>query len=239
MANAELDHVMDLIGLKYAVDVVPLTIGNKTLKILQLKDFEEYLVELIDEKGAKFKDLPFWAKVWDASFILAYFLGRQPVVLGQQMLEIGAGIGIVGIYAALCGHQVTLTDINDDALLFARANALLSGVPQVRVLKLDWTSPDLPRTYDVIVGSEVVYDRSSYPALVQFLRNALSPEGIIFLAKNAELHAPMFFAELTKYFEFKQNTQTVKTSDEPCKISLYAIRRKQGQPPAVGETLKG
>ena len=41
-------------------------------------------------------DLPFWAKVWEASFVLAYFLGRQPVVPGRRILEIGAGIGVVG-----------------------------------------------------------------------------------------------------------------------------------------------
>ena len=238
MANIELDHVMDLIGRKYAVDVVPLKIGNKILKILQLKNFEDYLVELIDQKGAKIMDLPFWAKIWDSSFLLAYFLGRQPVVLGQQMLEIGAGMGIVGIYAALCGHRVTVTDINEDALLFARANALLNGVPQVQVRMLDWTAPDLSETYNVIFGSEVVYDRQSYPALVYFLRRVLSPKGMIFLAKNAELNAPTFFVELTKYFEFKQNTQTVRTSEESQDITLYAVRPKQSVP-ASAETIEG
>lgn len=227
MANTELDSVMDMIGRKYSVDTVPLKIGNKTLTILQIKNYEEYVVELIEEKGSDIKDLPFWAKVWDSSFLLAYFLGKQPVVFGQRMLEIGAGMGIVGIYAALCGHRVTLTDINEDALLFARANALLNGVPQGQVRMLDWNAPDSTETYDVILGSEVVYDRPSYPALVQFLQKTLEPKGIIFLAKNAQLHAPLFFAELTKYFEFKQNTQTVKSSEGPNEISLYAIRPKQ------------
>jgi 2-polyprenyl-3-methyl-5-hydroxy-6-metoxy-1,4-benzoquinol methylase len=239
MSNVELDHIMGLIGQKYAVDTVPLTIGNRTLKILQIKDYEEYVVDLIDGKGAAIKDLPFWAKVWESSFLLAYFLGKQPVVFGQQMLEIGCGMGIVGIYAALCGHRVTVTDINEDALLFARANALLNAVPQVRVRALDWNSSDLKETYDVILGSEVVYDRQSYPALVRFLRRTLDPKGIIFLAKNAELHAPLFFTELTKYFEFKQNSQTVRTGEQPKEISLYAIRPKQGATAAGAESIKG
>jgi len=217
---------MDRISSKYSVEVVPLRIGDKTLQVLQLKNFEDYLEELIDTGNVGIMDLPYWAKVWDASLLLAYYLGRQPVVLGQRVLEIGAGMGIVGIYAAHCGHTVTLTDIDEDALLFAKANALLNQTPQLDVARLDWNDTDISQPYDVIVGSEVLYDRQSYPTLVQFLRKALAPHGIIILAKNAELNTPAFFAELTKYFEFKQTIQTVRSSEEELRICLYAIRRK-------------
>lgn len=223
---SELDLLLEQIRKNYEVETVPLQIGNKTLKLLQFKDFEEYLTELIDTESVGIMDLPYWAKVWESSFLLAFFLGKQPVVLGQRMLEIGAGIGAVGIYAGLCGHRVTITDINEDALLFARANVLLNSATQVDVRKLDWNDGADIERYDVIFGSEVVYDRKSYPALVDFLNRALAPNGIIFLAKDATLHAPAFFAELTKIFEFKETTQSVRSDGEARKICLYAIRRK-------------
>lgn len=226
---SELDQLMAQIKGKYDVEVVPLKIGDKVIKLLQLRDFEEYIENLVHSESVGIMDLPFWAKVWDSSFLLAYFLGKRPVVLGQRVLEIGAGIGVVGIYAALCGHKVTITDINEDALLFARANVLLNGAAQAQVQKLDWNEENLPEPYDVIVGSEVVYDRKSYPLLVDFLKRALAPEGMIFLAKNADLHAPKFFVELTKYFEFKQTTQTLGAGEDAQQISLYAIRRKQNK----------
>jgi len=226
MPGSELDDLMDRIGRKYDVEAVPLRIGDRTLKILQLKDFEAYLEELIEGKGAGIGDLPYWAKVWDASILLAYFLGRQPVAVGRQILEIGAGIGVVGIYAALCGHRVTISDIDDDALLFARANVLLNDLTGVEVKKIDWNTPELGRSYDVIAGSEVVYQRETYPALVNFLRRALAPEGMIFLAKNAGLNTPKFFEELTRYFELKQTIQNIRSEGEDQRIALYAIRRK-------------
>jgi len=229
MKNDELDRLMVEIRNKYSVDVVPLKIGDKVLKILQIKDLEDYLEQLIEIKSAGFKDLPYWSKLWDASFMLAYFLGRQQVVLGRKMLEIGAGLGIVGIYATLCGHQVTITDIDDDALRFARTNALLNGLPSLDVRKLDWSDPAFDETYDVIVGSEVIYDRETYPVLVQFLRKALAPGGIIFLAKDATLHAPTFFEQLTRYFEFKQTTQAMRSDGENRQIILYAIRSKENR----------
>lgn len=229
MENSELDRLMAEIGKRYTVDVVPLKIGDKVLKILQIKDLEDYLAQLIELKSAGFKDLPYWSKLWDASFMLAYFLGKQQVVLGRKMLEIGAGLGIVGIYAALCGHQVTITDIDDDALRFAKINALLNGLPALKVRKLDWNDPGFDEQYDVIVGSEVVYDRETYPVLVQFLRRALAPGGIIFLAKDATLQTPTFFEQLTRYFEFKQTTQAMRLDGESREIVLYAIRSKENR----------
>jgi predicted nicotinamide N-methyase len=223
----ELDELMKQISGRYAVETVPLKIADKVLRVLQIKNYEEYVAGLVEEKGVGALELPFWAKIWDSSLLLAFFLGKQPVALGQRILEIGAGTGIVGIYAALCGHRVTISDINEDALLFARANALLNGVPHVEVRRLDWRHPDLSEPYDLIVGSEVVYDRDLYPALVAFLRKAMAPDGLMFLAKNAQLNAPKFFELLTKDFELKEKIHRFGGEGDNQRIALYAIRMKK------------
>lgn len=218
---------MERIRSKYDVETVPFKFGDRVLEILQMKDFVAHLEQLVEEESVDLLNLPYWAKVWEASVLLAYFLGKQPVEMGKKMLEIGAGIGVVGIYAALCGHRVTITDVNEDALLFARANAILNGLPNADIRKLDWNEPDLPDRYDVIFGSEVIYDRKSYPLLVNFLDRALAPGGMIFLSKHEDLRAPTFFTELTKKFEFKQTVRTVHSDGEPQRICLYAIRSKK------------
>lgn len=222
---SELESLLEQIRRKYKVETVPLRIGGKEIQVLQMENLESYIEELIEKENAGIMDLPFWAKIWDTSFILAYFLGKQPIIPWQRMLEIGAGLGIVGIYASLCGHNVTITDIDEDALLFARANVLLND-SKAEVKKLDWNTPDLGDRYEVIFGSEVIYDRKNYPLLISFLRRALAPNGTIFLAKNTSLHAPAFFEELTKYFKFKHTVQTVRSGEETQQISLYAIRFK-------------
>jgi predicted nicotinamide N-methyase len=226
LQDSELAQLMGRIEERYAVEVVPVKIGSKILRILQLRDFEKYIEEFVEAKEGSAMELPFWAKVWESTFVLSYFLGKQPVVLGRRMLELGAGVGVVGIYAALCGHHVTITDNNADALLFARANALLNGCPQVEVRKLDWRHTDLPHQYEVIFGSEIIYDRHSYGALVEFLRTTLTPTGVIFLSKNEQLPTPTFFPELTRHFKFKQTTQTLAGEGEATRIVLYAIRHK-------------
>lgn len=222
----ELDQVLGRIKDKYQVSTVPLKIGDKRLKVLQLDDFVAYLETIVAADTVEFHDLPYWAKVWESSFVLAYFIGRQPVTFGRRWLEIGAGLGIVGVYAALCGHQVTITDIHPDALLFARANALLNDCPGVAVRALDWAAPDPSDRYEVIFGSEVVYERSTYPILVNFFDQTLAPDGRVFLAKNASLPTPKFFVELTKRFKFKQKEVPLPGADDGESVLLYAIRRK-------------
>jgi len=222
---SELNLLMEQIRQKYNIETVPLRMAGKVLQVLQIKDFESYLQELVETKPVGAMDLPYWAKLWEAGFLLSYFLGKQPVIPWHRMLEIGAGMGIVGLYASLCGHNVTITDSEDDALLFAKANVLLND-SKADVRKLDWNSPKLDEPYEVIFGSELTCDRKTYPLVVEFLKKALVPNGTIFLAKHTTLHTPVFFEELTRYFKFKHTVQTVRSGDETQQISLYAARFK-------------
>lgn len=221
---SELEELLKKIRRKYNVDSVPLKVGGKELKVVQFADFESYLEELIDSQQIGPKDLPYWARLWESSLLLAYFIGKQPLVPWQQMLEIGAGLGVAGTYASLCGHQVTITDTHEDALLFARANVLLNGA-KAAVRRLDLKTPEINGPYEVIFGAEIVLDPSSYPLLVSFLTKALAPNGTAFLASSSP-RVPAFFEELTKYFKFKQTVQTVRFGGEPQQVSLYAVRFK-------------
>jgi len=241
-----LDEIMNIIRSRYDVEVESVKIGSKTLNVLQIKDMEEQILkkleqslsetseasdsvrpeQLSDELLLQLMEMQWWTKIWEPSFVLALFMEKTSPVPGHKVLEIGAGMGIVGVYAALCGHDVTISDISEDALLFARAHTLMNGCPHVPVIALDWRLPYTGRPFEMIIGSEVVYDRRTYDILISFLDQALAPGGTIFLAKNKDLKTPLFFEKLVNRFKFKQMVVKLTGGDSPMEVELYAIKRK-------------
>jgi predicted nicotinamide N-methyase len=67
---------------------------------------------------------------------------RPHSVQGLRVLELGCGLGLVGLAAARCGAaSVLLTDHSDSSVRCAAANAALNGlevIGQVRSASLDW-----------------------------------------------------------------------------------------------------
>ena len=103
------------------------------------------------------------AVVWPASQSLASLFTHCPsFVKDCRVLEIGCGLGTVGIAAAMAGAaSVLLTDLDEGVLTAAAASADLNGVgSRVRTAPLDVAEYDLTQgalaafgPFDLIVGS--------------------------------------------------------------------------------------
>lgn len=51
-------------------------------------------------------------KLWDSCLILTRHLSRhRDLLVGKTVVELGSGLGLVGIFCSLLGAHVTLTDI--------------------------------------------------------------------------------------------------------------------------------
>jgi len=220
MSKSDLEEILEDIEKDYKTEVVPITVSGRSLRCLRLADLDEIILDQLDTGDLDGAELPFWGKIWEASILLAAYLVAQPVMPGRKILEIGTGLGVSGLFAAACGHDVTLSDHKKEIIRFIRANTLLNKF-------VDWTKPTSNQLYDWIVGSEVVYHRSTYDSLVQFLNQALKPNGTIFLAKSTSLPANVFFSKLTQYFKFKKLDKVMRSGDQEFAISLYAIKRKE------------
>ena len=73
---------------------------------------------------------PYWAYVWPGGQALAQFLFSAPqTVRGRNVLDFGAGCGLVGIAAHLCGAKsVTFSDRDPLARRLAALNARSNGL---------------------------------------------------------------------------------------------------------------
>jgi predicted nicotinamide N-methyase len=114
--------------------------------VIRDRSFRFFVARTLDsfiDPQDNFHDFPLWITVWEASFVLAEYLAGLDVEPGKRFLEIGCGIGVVRIVAASFGHHVTMTEYNQDALNFARANALLNNASNLEIRELDRNRPEI------------------------------------------------------------------------------------------------
>jgi predicted nicotinamide N-methyase len=170
------------------------------------------------------QDFPLWAKIWQAGVVLAGYLSRLPVEKGKRILEIGSGLGLVGIVAACNGHDVTLTDYNVHALNFTRANALINGCGKVRVERLDWNHPHLDGEYDIIIGSEIVYKNEDIDQLAVLFDKYLPSDGSIILVEEMRRTLTELFKRLDPRYHISVKKNTLRAADEQSTVLLIQMR---------------
>jgi predicted nicotinamide N-methyase len=124
----------------------------------------------------------YWGELWPASVALADALLNGKVWLPsgtQPVLEIGCGVGLAAVAAAMAGQgqaRVMATDREPRALQLTRANADANGVgPLVETRNLDWREPP-PDRFRLILAADCLYSPEAAVELTRFLRRALDEE---------------------------------------------------------------
>lgn len=205
----------------YETETTEVAVNERKFQILLPK----YLFRFINPHDV-FHEFPLWAKIWQASWVLAGYLAEMPVDSGKSFLEVGAGIGLVSIVAASCGHRITLTESNPDALQFARANAVLNGCQQLPISALDWHRPRLQDQFDYIVGSEVTYKQEDLRPLLNLFKAGLKPGGEIVLAGEMRKVSREFYQALETVFRIRVQKKILRSVNEQINIFLFRMTPK-------------
>ncbi len=205
---------------RYNLELEPLHIRGRELIICKPASIEE----LISEDPLKdVQSFPFWAKIWEAALILADFMAS--VRPQGRVLELGAGLGVAGLTAAAFGHQVVITDYDEECLDFVRLNAALNQLEKAEIVRLDWRQPkDLGR-FEIIIGAEVVFSGRYFETLLDLFKRYLAPGGVIYLAHDKDrmrtLAPFLYLAE--KEFEQAVSQRKLRADDETYEIIISRL----------------
>ena len=132
--------------------------------------------------------LPYWAELWDSALGIAQFLIQRGSVVGPKTaLDLGCGMGFAGMAAAAMGYRVMLADMETQALLFAQLN-----VPRARTRRLDWRRDRIGERFDLIIGADVLYDRTQWEFLEPFWRAHLASGGTVLLGEPGRQTGDLF-----------------------------------------------
>ncbi|KAE8900173.1 hypothetical protein PF005_g9664 [Phytophthora fragariae] len=118
--------------------------------------------------------------LWRAGDFLSDFMYQnRSRFVGKSVIELGSGLGLIGILASyLTDQQVVITDGDDDTIELLVANCKLNEVEsRVQCQKLLW-GVDLDRfqdKFDVILGADIIYEQEHVVSLFETAKYLLKP----------------------------------------------------------------
>ena len=184
---------------RYITTETILEVQDRQVRVTRIADFEALLEYLDPITFAEDERLPYWAELWPAAVALAQYMAQRLPLAGRQVLELGCGLGLVGVVAALHGARVLCTDYEAAALAFARHNARRNACAHMRFRLMDWRRPTLRRRYDYILASDVIYEARNFGPLVAILRRYLARGGMAVFSEPGRVNAVPFFALVRQY----------------------------------------
>lgn len=127
---------------------------------------------------------PFWAYAWPGGCALArVLLNRPELVRDKSVLDFGAGGGVTSFAAAHAGAvSVTANDVDPWALAVTDAAARAQNL-EVKLLGADiCAQPSLVDGWDVILCSDLAYERSEAPRQRAVLERAAANGATVLVA---------------------------------------------------------
>ena len=171
------------------------------------------------EEGAAGRPVPWWARLWSSGRALAAALAASPP--RGRVLELGCGLALPSIVAALAGAEVLATDGATDAVAFAAHGLALNDV-EAEVAHVDWaTHGDALAArgpWDVVLAADVLYTGANVEAASRLLPRLLAPGGELRLADPGRAGARDFLAAARGTFWIR----TERVGD----VALHVLRRR-------------
>lgn len=178
----------------YSTRELRMQLGEREFLIRALSDRQQYddgdgEAERIGISSAQWS---LFGQVWPAGQALAAAMVTFDIG-GRRILEIGCGLGLASLVLQGRDADVTASDHHPLAATFLAHNAAANGLADVAYRHLAWALPDpgLGR-FDVVIGSDILYERHSMAVLVAMLERHCRPRCQVLIADPGRGNANRF-----------------------------------------------
>ena len=158
--------------------------GVADLVIRSLLDQQQYADPLgVGERlGISSAAWPMFGLLWPSAVQLAAQLATRLLQPTERILEIGCGLALASLVGHRRGADITASDCHPLAGEFLAANLRLNGLPPMKYRHGEWATVDRPGVedlpgcepavrgrYELIIGSDVLYERDARDRLARFI----------------------------------------------------------------------
>jgi predicted nicotinamide N-methyase len=183
-------------------ELIPLPVGEVALT--RPRDAEALLSE---EQFEHEEFLPYWAELWSSGVALAHDVSRRSL-RGAAVLELGCGLGLPSIAAALAGGRVLATDWSTEAIRATEENARRNGV-EVETAVVAWSDPEpiaARAPWRWVLASDVLYERRNVDLLLELLPRLVDRSGEVLIADPSRRPAERFLELAEERWEVRSST---------------------------------
>ncbi len=153
---------------------------------------------------------PLFGLLWPSSIQLAALLALRPVCANERILEIGCGLALASLVGQRRGARITASDRHPLAQAFLKENSRLNSMPSLKYRHGQWgieTAPSvfdtgaelLSARYDLIIGSDLLYERDTPEALASFIHNHALPDAEVWMVDPNRGHRTAFTRHMAAY----------------------------------------
>eukprot|EP01112_Ceratiomyxa_fruticulosa_P022764 TRINITY_DN844_c0_g2_i1.p1 TRINITY_DN844_c0_g2~~TRINITY_DN844_c0_g2_i1.p1 ORF type:complete len:203 (-),score=37.58 TRINITY_DN844_c0_g2_i1:74-682(-) len=131
--------------------------------------------------------------IWDASFVMSKYLETRPPeeIVGKKFIEVGSGLGLVGIVVGLLNGDITLTDI-PDVIDLLKHNVKQNLGDTGKVMELTWGDPKSDIVIetlkspppDFILAADCIYSEAPIQDLAHTLFKLSGPSTIVLVCSE-------------------------------------------------------
>ncbi len=157
--------------------------GKTDIHLCSLRDRQQFDdPEGIAEKlGINSTLWPIFGQIWPSSLVLAHFMNDYQLG-NKRVLEIGCGMALPSLLLRQKEVNITATDYHPEVGRFLDRNIALNADKAIDFMRVDWAKDNtLLGLFDVIIGSDLLYEDEHIDLLANFIAAHASPVSEVIL----------------------------------------------------------
>ncbi len=169
---------------------------------------------------------PLFGMLWPSGRVLADQMVLHEIK-GKRILELGCGLALASLVLHRRGGNVTASDNHPLVEAFLVENLRLNDLPTLKYQMANWTraNPQLG-LFDLIIGSDVLYDREQPESVSQFINVHAAPDvEVIIVDPNRGNHRGFSRRMIALGFSHTSHAVMALADDTPYKGSVHTYAR--------------
>ena len=145
-----------------------------------------------EREGISSSAWPLFGLLWPSGRVLAQVMQTFEIE-GKRILELGCGLALASLVAHRRGGDITASDNHPLAGDFLLENLRLNHLPAMKYQTGNWSRANpLLASFDLIIGSDVLYDRGQPQVLSEFIERHAAPGAEILIVDPDRGNRPAF-----------------------------------------------